>query len=233
MTSHKFISIIPARKGSKGLPGKNIIALQGKPLICHSIDASIASKIINNTVVSTDDPRIIGMQNNIYNAYGPELTFLQRPDELALDASPTIDAVLHVADSLALHDNTFIVLLQPTSPLRTAQDIVNAVNLIINGAQSVVSLTECEHHPFKSFVSQSDNTFTPINNPDDLHKPRQLLPKAYRQNGAIYINKLSDLRSTRVFCQHNFTPYLMPQERSIDIDTALDIQYAEMIMQHS
>ena len=223
-----MIAIIPARGGSKGVPDKNIKAIQGKPLIAYTIECALASENIDRVICSTDSPAIA----EIANQYGAEVPFM-RPDELASDRANAMDTYLYTIDKLGQagdHYEEFIVLL-PTSPLRLSIDIDNAVKLFReNQADSVLSYTAMQHPPFWARTINSrlhpENYFP---NETGL-KNRQELQQAYICNGSIYIFKYSLLKEKRVYETENTFAYIMPVERSIDIDSELDFKLAECIM---
>jgi CMP-N,N'-diacetyllegionaminic acid synthase len=223
-----ILAIIPARGGSKGIPGKNIKLLAEKPLIVYSIEAAIKSKYVNKTVVSTDNDEI----GRISKKYGAEV--IKRPNELAQDDSPTIDAVIHVLTTLErkgyLAD--ILVLLQPTSPLRTQEDVDNAINLFIKNkdkCDSIVSVCEFEHSPYWSLKIEKDY-LKPNFGEEYFNMRRQDLPKLYRPNGSLFISKTASLLKFNSFYGEKILPYIMSEEKSIDIDTDVDFRLAESIM---
>ena len=223
----EILAIIPARGGSKGLPRKNIRLLNGKPLIAYTIEEAKKSKYISRVIVSTEDDEIA----KVSNKYGAEI--IKRPLELAKDDTPTVDVVLHVLDVLKVQSvkPDIVVLLQPTSPLRTSQDIDNAIKLFIeNNCESVVSACEIEHSPYWSFKIE-DGYLKPVFGESYLKKRRQELPKVYMPNGAIYITTPDILRKYRSFYCKKTLPYIMPPEKSIDIDNELDFLLAELLVQ--
>ncbi|AKB29022.1 Legionaminic acid cytidylyltransferase [Methanosarcina siciliae T4/M] len=225
----KIISIIPARGGSKGIPQKNIRLLAGRPLIAYTIDCALNSKYINRVVVSTDDEGIA----TISEKYGVEV--VKRPESLAQDNSPTIDAVLHVLEFLEIQNekHIIIVLLQPTSPLRNSQDIDNAIELFFkNTCDSVISVCESEHPPFWTYKID-DQYLKPILGDNYSKMRRQDLPKSYILNGAIYISTVEIIQECRSFNSHKVSPYIMPSIRSVDIDDELDFIVAEYIFKMS
>ncbi len=216
-------AIIPARGGSKGIPHKNIRTLCGRPLIAYSILAARDCSIVTRCVVTTDDSEI----KRISLACGAEV--VDRPPELATDTSLSQDAVRHVLEILQRERTRpdFFVLLQPTSPLRTARHLQRCFESFFQADYGcAISVTENEHHPYKSFVVQ-DNTMMPLWDVDSLSKPRQLLPKTYRQNGAIYIVRTSDFLERNSFYITPVMPFVMISEESIDIDTEADFILAE------
>ena len=219
-------AIIPARGGSKGIPKKNIKPLRGKPLISYSIEHAKKSKYINKVVVSTEDEEIA----EISTEYSAEI--IERPKELAKDESPTIDAIFHALAVLKTenYNPDIIILLQPTSPLRNAEDIDNAMELFLNsGCESVVSVCEVEHSPYWSLKIE-DNHLKPIFGEKYLEMRRQDLPKVYMPNGAIFISTPENLRKYKSFHCPKTIPYVMPLERSVDIDKEIDFMLAELLM---
>lgn len=221
-----MIAIIPARGGSKGLPGKNIRLLGGKPLIVHTIECALKSNSITRVVISTDSTEIA----NISLKYGAEVPFL-RPDYLATDNAKAIDNYKYTIRRLSEIYNEEIdsfVVLQPTSPLRIPQDIDNAISLFNNkNADSVISYTE-EAHPI-SWHKFLDDTGRLINIFDDTIANRQELRKSYYPNGAIYVFKRSIIEHDLYYTNKTFA-YVMPRNRSIDIDYIEDFQYAEFLL---
>ena len=227
MDNKKILAIIPARGGSKGIPRKNIKLLAGKPLIAYSIEAGLKSKYINKVVVSTEDEEIA----EISKKYGAEV--VKRPKELARDESPTIDAIKYTLKFLEFEGYIpdIIILLQPTSPLRTVDDINKAIELFLNNdCESVVSVSECKKSPYWSLKIE-DGYIKPILGWDYfLNKRRQDLPKTYYLNGAIYITTVKDLFKYNGFFSQNTDPYIMPEIRSIDIDESIDLKFVEFLL---
>lgn len=221
-----ILCIIPARGGSKGLPHKNTLLLGYKPLIWHTIIAAKHSSIIQDIIISTDDDEI----SNI--GYSEGISIIRRPPEISSDESPTIETVLHVLKKCGEEDiyPRIVILLQPTSPLRTSEDIDNALSLYQNGdCDSVISVTKTPHPPYWNMIIK-DSYLLPIFNQDLLRKRRQDLPVAYMPNGAIYISSPDYLKKNRSFYGERIIPYIMPAERSIDIDSEIDFLLAELII---
>jgi CMP-N-acetylneuraminic acid synthetase len=230
MSDKKILAIIPARGGSKGLPRKNIKPLLGKPLIAWTVEQAKNSKYIDKVVVSTDDEEIA----EISKKYGAEVPFL-RPKELARDDSPTIDAIIHAINWFEERGEFFdiLILLQPTSPLRTTEDIDNAIELFLNNkdALSLISVKENEHPPFWSL--EIENKFLkPLFGEEYFKKRRQELPKSYMPNGAIFISYVDILKKYKTFYTPKTIAYIMPPERSIDIDNEFDFLLAEFILKN-
>lgn len=225
--STKILTIIPARGGSKGVPGKNIRLLNGKHLICHTIEEALKSKYLNQIFVSTDDAVIA----RISEKCGADV--IHRPAELARDESSIIDVMFHAIDAVK---NKFIpdivIRLQPTSPLRNVNDIDAAIELYFNSkSDSVISMCKVDHSPYWCFRFDNDDfDFKPLFGDKYLRMRRQELPEIYRPNGAIYITSLKNLYENREFYCSNLLPYIMPVERSIDIDEEIDFMLAEQFL---
>lgn len=217
--SPSIVAIIPARGGSKGLPGKNIRDLAGKPLIAYSIEAAKKCSMISDVFVTTDDKDISAASGK----YGAQI--IDRPAQLATDNSSTYDAVRHALDHLKSNGKTYdyFVLLQPTSPLRNETHIQKCLEQFFSsGAGCAISVCEAEHSPYKAF-KLNEKTLVPFVDEKFLDMPRQDLPPVYRQNGAIYVMKCSDfINKTRNFYLAPAMAYIMPAEHSIDIDTSED-----------
>jgi len=222
----KILAIIPARGGSKTIPRKNIKLLNGKPLIYYTIKESIKSKYLGRIIVSTEDKEI----SEISKKCGAEV--IERPEELAKDETPTIDVIFHVLQVVKAEnfEPGAVVLLQPTSPLRNVQDIDNAIELFLkNDCESVVSVCEVEHSLYWSFEIEN-RYLKPIFGGKYLNMRRQDLPKVYTPNGAIYVSTPEILRKYKSFYCSKTIPYIMPPERSVDIDNEIDFMLAELLM---
>lgn len=221
-----MIAIIPARSGSKGLPGKNIKNLLGKPLIAYTIEAALKSSYISDVIISTDDQEIY----NIAIKYGAKKTFL-RPKHLANDDSLAIDNYIYTVNKLNNEFNyaiTDFIILQPTSPLRKTKDIDQAIALFKkNNADSVISYTEESHpicwHKYVNDEGEFENIF-----PDNLQN-RQANKPSYYPNGAIYIFKFDLIKSRKYYSDKSFA-YIMDRRSSVDIDTIDDFNYAVYLM---
>lgn len=221
------LGIITARSGSKGINDKNIRLLDGKPLIAYTIESALKSTNINEVMVSTDSEKYA----EIAKTYGAKVPFLRSQDNAA-DAARSIDVLFEVLDQykkLGICYDT-VILLQPTSPLRTVENIDNAFRLFYEkNADSVVSVCECEHSPLLSNILKEDLSLSGfIKSADNCR--RQSMKKYYRVNGAIYISKENVLREIQSFYGRNSYAYIMEQRESIDIDTEMDFEYAEFIM---
>ena len=222
----RILALIPARGGSKGIPHKNIAPLAGKPLIQYSIDAARGSSYIDSVLVSTDDEEIA----RVARACGAEVPFL-RPAELASDTAKTIDAVLHAVETLRDMGEAFdsLVLLQPTSPLRTTAEIDGAIERFYTcGRKAVVSVSEVSDHPMlMRTIEQTDDgeRLKPLLQVSSTVR-RQDMPPFYRVNGSIYVNAVEELSRTTSF-NDNPVPYVMAKEHAIDIDEPADLKLAE------
>jgi len=224
MENKKFLAIIPARGGSKRLPRKNVLDLAGKPLIVWSIEAGLQSKYIDKVVVSSDDEEIL----NISKITGAEI--VKRPEILASDTASTFDAIKHTIDNIKGYE--YVVLLQATSPLRSAKQIDQAIELLEEkNADAVVSVCEMEHSPLWSNTlddSLSMENFLPE---EILNKRSQDLETYFRLNGAIYICKTEKfLEEKSFFLKKNIFAYVMSKESSVDIDEEIDFKMAEVIL---
>lgn len=224
------LAIIPARGGSKGLPGKNIKELCGKPLIAWSIEQAKSCSDIDKIVVSTDDEKIA----EVAKTYGAEVPFI-RPAELASDTASTIEVIFHTIDWLKKHQDYqagYILLLQPTSPLRSSEDINGAIQMLKDkNAKAVVSVCECDHHPWWSNTLPDDCNMKDFISPEIINKRRQDLPVFYRLNGAIYLAETDYLSEQNSFFGPNTFAYKMPKERSVDIDSGLDFKLAQLLLE--
>ncbi|MDD5560631.1 MAG: acylneuraminate cytidylyltransferase family protein [Candidatus Omnitrophica bacterium] len=223
----RILAIIPARAGSKGLPGKNILSFCGRPLISWTISQALESKYLDKILVSTDDEKIAAISIK----YRACVSFL-RPKRLATSTSNMIDVILHVLSFLGKknEDYDLVVLLQPTSPLRKTEDIDNAIELFFRKrAFSVISICRNEHHPWWSVSLGKKLRIKKFLGVANLHKNRQALPDFYRINGAVYLTKVSILKKNRTFIGRNTYAYIMPEDRSVDIDSRLDFEFAAFI----
>ncbi len=225
----KNIAIIPARSGSKGLKNKNIKLLLGRPLIAYSIDAAIDSGVFDTVMVSTDSEEYA----KIAREYGADVPFLRSP-ELAGDKSDSWDVVREVLRRYSEKGNIYdyAVLLQPTSPLRKPEDIQNAFSMIQDGtANSVVSVTELDHPMQWCFRLGDSGYINDLAKSPYIHCRRQDLEPYYRLNGAIYIVNATKIEDENYsFYADLCRSYVMPRERSVDIDTEFDFKYASLLL---
>ena len=220
-----FLAIIPARGGSKRLPRKNILDLCGKPLISWSIEAALKSKYISKVVVSSDDEEILNISSN----FGADI--IKRPYELANDTATTFDTVKHTIDNFENYD--YIVLLQPTSPLRNEKHIDEAIELLEEKqADAIVSVCEMDHSPLWSNTLPEDGNMRGFLREEILNKRSQDLEKYYRLNGAVYICKTDKLLENKsFFLKDNIFAYIMDRKSSIDIDEEIDFLFAERVIE--
>ena len=220
----RILAVITARGGSKGVPGKNIKLLAGKPLIAWTIEAAHKSKLIDRTVLSSEDEAIIETAQD----WGCEVPFV-RPLELAADDSSSISVVLHALNQVEGFD--YIVLLQPTSPLRRPTDIDAAIRMCIqSGVPSLVSVTESDKHPLWMFdVNPETGVMKRLIAGEMVTRRQDLLP-AYVINGAIYIADCEWLKKNQTFTAPETIAYKMPKESSLDIDTELDFKLCNYLL---
>lgn len=227
------LAIIPARGGSKRLPRKAILPLGGKPLIVWTIEAALACSFIDTVCVSTDSEEI----RNIALDYGAEAPFL-RPAELGSDTATSVDVAEHALRFYEEKCNKrfdTLILLQPTSPLRGSEDIRAAMRLYAEKkARNVVSVCETEHSPLWCNTLPPDASLVGFIRPELKKVRSQDLPIFYRINGAIYIVDTEEFRDKReFFLESRSYAYIMPKQRSIDIDEELDLAFAETLMAKS
>lgn len=216
--ARRVLGLIPARGGSKGLPGKNILPVAGRPLLAWTVDSGRGSRCIDRLVLSSDDEAIIAAAR----ACGCEAPF-RRPPALASDTAATIDVVLHALDELPDHD--VVVLLQPTSPLRTGEDIDAACErFAASGAPACVSVSPVEQSPYWMYRLGDNHALEPLLEAPAGATRRQDLPPVYALNGAVYVADTAWLRRSRTFVTRETVAHVMPAERSIDIDTAADFE---------
>lgn len=223
-----MLAIIPARGGSKGLPGKNIKDLCGKPLIAYTIEAALKSKKITQVVLSTDDKEIA----ETCKKYGIEIPFL-RPKELASDNSLIVDTYIYTVDRINKEQNknyASVVALLPTCPLRTAEDIDKAIEIYEKKeADSVISFYEAPH-PVQWYKTVDKNGILRSILPEGNRLAnRQDEEKSYLPNGAIYVFSIDLLRDKKYYSDKTY-PYIMPAGRSIDIDNLFDFEMAEFLL---
>ena len=221
----KYLAIIPARGGSKRLPNKNILELNGKPLIAWSIESAKKSKYIDDVVVTSDSEKILDIAKK-YN-----IKTIKRPDYLATDTATTFDVIKHTIDSLQ-YKYKYIVLLQPTSPLRNEKHIDEAIELLEKKkADAVISVCETDHSPLWSNTLPEDLNMSNFLRDEIKNKRSQDLPKFYRLNGAIYICKTDKfLEEKTFFIKNNIYAYIMDRKSSIDIDDEIDFKLAKVLI---
>jgi CMP-N,N'-diacetyllegionaminic acid synthase len=225
----RVLGLIPARGGSKGLPGKNIRPLCGKPLIEWSILAAKAASCIDRVVVSTDDAAIAEVARRAQ----AEVPF-ERPGELATDSASSIDVVIHAVDRLAANQQPFdiVVLLEPTSPLRAASDIDAAVECLVRtGASAVVSVCRAVNaHPAFMFRQTGDGRLRPFLERQPTGLRRQDLDPVFFLDGTLYASRVDVLRNKRSFYHDDTVAFEVPKWKSLEIDDADDFVMVEALM---
>ena len=224
----KIIGIITARGGSKAIPGKNIKTIAGRPLIAWTIEAAKKAKGLDRVVVSTDNADIA----QVAREWGAEVPFM-RPPELAQDDTSHVSVLNHFMDWLAANGGLpeYLFLLQPTAPLRLSSDIDGAIAFAIErNADAVVGVVESERHPYLIKKILPDGTMEDYVSSDLKYLRRQDFPRAYAYNGAAYVTRCTSLRRTQTFFPPGTYAYVMPQERSLDVDTPLDFIVVEQLL---
>lgn len=223
----KVLGLICARGGSKGLPGKNIADLGGKPLLAWTIEAGLRSRCIDRLILSTDDEQIA----TVARRYGCEVPFM-RPDILATDDATALDVVLHALDAVE-ESFRYLILLQPTSPFRDSTAIDGAFELMMRtGASSCVGVTETKKSPNWMYLADGQNRLVPLldNDPALRACQRQKQPAVYELNGAFYGIATDRLRQERAFVNDDTVGYVMSEQQSVDIDTNTDLNYAKFLL---
>ena len=228
------LGLIVARGGSKGLPRKNLRPLGGRPLIVHTIEAALACRGLARTILSSEDAEII----EVARGAGCPAPFV-RPGELADDRSSSLDVTLHALDWLERHESfrpEVVVLLPPTAPLRRAEHIEGALEVLwaeaASGAEAVVAVTEPDYPPYW-MLTESGGRLSWLFPEGGAVDRRQDLPRAYRPNGSIYAIRVEALRAQRTFYPRATAPYLMPREVSVNIDSEMDFTLAELLRARS
>lgn len=217
----KFLLLIPARGGSKGIPGKNIKSLAGKPLIGYTIEAAKEVAAIEDICVSTDSEEII----SAVKSFGLSVPF-RRPHELATDEATSEAVILHALGFYKEQNYDAVVLLQPTSPLRTARHIREAIAAYRPDVDMVVSVKETKSNPYYVLVEEDNDGFL-RKSKEGSFKRRQDCPKVYEYNGAIYVINIPRLLQSGISGLSHKIKYLMDQYDSVDIDDELDWMIAE------
>lgn len=219
--------IIPARGGSKGIPHKNIKELEGKPLICYTIDAARKFTTDDNICVSTDDDAII----KVVEAYGLRIPF-KRPGYLATDNAGTNGVLLHALDFYERKGNQYdmVVLLQATSPFRRAEDVIEAVKHYDDSIDMVTSVMPAKCNPYyDGFEDDADGLLT-ISKGDGSIERRQDAPRVWQQNGAVYVINPVQLKAKGLTGMTKIRKYVMDELHSVDIDNMLDWKIAEIML---
>lgn len=224
----RVLCVIPARGGSKGLPGKNIKELSGIPLIAHSIITAQKANVFDEVMVNTDSQEIA----DVGKQYGANVPFL-RPKRLASDNATIMDTYIHALEWYEENKMIFdyIMVLLPTAPLRISEDILGALNIMHEKKGStVLGVCPVDHPPFWMNTLDEGLSMKEFISEDIRQKNRQELPEYYRLNGAIYLAEVSVLKRDRDWYKTNPIAYIMPRERSVDIDSIDDFEYAEFLL---
>jgi CMP-N-acetylneuraminic acid synthetase len=227
MEKNEIIAVVPARKGSVGLPGKNVKVINGIPLVEHSILQAVKSSKINRVIVTTDCPDVA----NIARKYSEKVSLVLRPEYLSLSESKTEDAVMHACSTEALSSNVeAIVLLQPTSPVRTCSQIDESISLFRESKKKcLVSVTEPLQHPSDFVIERNGRLEFLFRNKGASR--RQDFHPAYFMNGSIYITNFEYfMTENKIYDLGDCELYHMPMESSIDIDTQFDFDLCECVM---
>ena len=225
------LALITARGGSKGLERKNVLPVAGKPLIAWTISAALQSPGLSRVVVSTEDDEIAQVSRD----WGAEVPFM-RPAELAKDDSSHISVVNHAIRWLEVNQSVkpgYVMLLQPTSPLRTTEDIETATQLALEKrADSVVSVCLTHHHPYLTKKIAKDGTMADFMDITQEDLRRQALPPTFTLNGAIYLTRREVLLNEKTFHPIRTFPYVMPPQRSLQIDDPWDLHLVNLILEN-
>ena len=231
----EVLAVIPARGGSKGLPGKNLRLLAGHPLIAYSIAAGLQSQLVDRVICSTDSEEIA----DVARKYGAEIPFM-RPSELAQDHSPDIDFFLHTIETLAAtgYRPDIIVQLRPTDPIRKPGLVDEAVQMLIDnpGAHSVRTITEPGYSPYKMWTVNSSGTLDPLLTvpgvPEPFNMPRQELPEVWWHIGVLDVVRTNVVTETNSLSGTVILPLKVDRASSADIDTLDDFERAGTLMQN-
>ena len=223
---NKVLGIVPARRGSKGIKRKNLVEINGKPLIEYTLEEIAKSKIINEFIISTDSKTI----HNISKKYNAIFNGL-RPTDLSEDNALTIDVVKYELKKLGknLQNYSHVMLLQPTCPLRTYKNIDESIEKLFNSkGRSLISVVQLtSYHPLRMKKILNGKLFNYIDTGFEDMRPRQKLPKVYIRNGSIYLANIEDVLSLSTFSAPDCIPYEMGEDESVNIDSESDLLLAE------
>lgn len=225
----KTLIIIPARKGSKGIPHKNIKSFNGKPLISHTVDFAIMNKDQDDIIcLSTNDEGIIELFHN-----NKEIELLKRPEKLCKDNSGMSEVISHALDFYEKKEVFFqnILLLQPTSPLRSHEDYYNLMNVSKKDFEMIVSVCESDENPYFNLYEENKLGFLSRSKPSK-YVTRQECPKIFKFNGAFFLIKVKALKKFKLHKIKKIKKLLMPVERSVDIDSEFDLKLAELLLKN-
>lgn len=223
----KILYLIPARAGSKGLPGKNTKVLGGKPLIVHSIEFALQNiKDGDELCISTDDQNVIDIAKN----KGVHIPFV-RPEQLATDNANSYDVIMHALNYYEQNHKTFdlVLLLQPTSPFRNQEDFDNLLSEYNNNVEMVVSVKKSKENPYFTLFEEDEQGFLDKSKKGNFDK-RQDCPHVFAFNGSMYLLQVSALKEKKISEFSKIKKVVMPEERSIDIDTMGDWILAEFYL---
>jgi N-acylneuraminate cytidylyltransferase len=222
----KALYVIPARKGSKGLPGKNTRVLAGKPLVQHSIEFALSLADAADVCVTSDDDAVLDIAEQCGIPHP-----LRRPDVLASDTAGSREVILHALEAYAergvMYDT--IVLLQPTSPIRRKEDAEAMLSLYTDDIDLVVSVRESHDNPYYNLFEEDAQGMLHLSKPSQFTR-RQDCPKVYAYNGSIYVIRASKLLERNIYSFTHIRKFVMSAEHSIDIDNALDWSMAELLL---
>lgn len=225
------LGVIPARGGSKGIPRKNLVDLCGKPLIAYTIEAALGAARLSRVVVSTEDEEIA----RIAQGYGAAVPF-RRPAELSTDGAHSLPVVQHALETMEAKDGRVydvVVLLQPTTPLRTARDIDEGVELLVSsGADSVISVVEVgPNHPYRMKRILDDGRLVNfVDQGFEDMRPRQELPPVYIRSGDLYISLRRVVMEMGTLVGPHCRPVVIPTDRAVNVDTRLDLERAREVL---
>ena len=231
MTHERILAIIPARGGSKGVPRKNIRPVAGKPLIAYTIETALACQdLFHRVIVSTDDDEI----STIARQYGAEVPF-RRPDDLSGDKVPMIPVLQHAVREIEALDSVnidWVFLLQPTNPFRTVEDITTAIGMArAGGCDSVISVVQVfAVHPILMKRIEGDELLPYCIEEEEGTRRQDYDPPAYMRNGAIYLTRRDTLLNDSSIWGQRIKPYVMPEERSVGVDSELDMKLVEYLL---
>jgi N-acylneuraminate cytidylyltransferase len=225
--------IIPARGGSKRFPSKNVAKLHGRPMLFHTVEAALG--LFDKILITSDSPNILQLAEDEYGDYSAqnegEIEFSKRPDELATDASKVIDTICHYFDLNSGFDQIWMML--PTCPLRTREDVSAAQGMLVEGVDSVISVTEYEFPPSLGLLMGAQGDLVAYDASDPWRKGNsrsQDHQTVLRPNGALYGMWWKSFDEQRNFYKGRVRGHFMPRERSVDVDTRVDFMLAQTLL---
>ncbi|MBQ5852168.1 MAG: acylneuraminate cytidylyltransferase family protein, partial [Lachnospiraceae bacterium] len=228
INGQSVIAVITARKGSKGIPGKNIVDICGKPMICYTVEAAVNCSYVDEVMVTTDCEEIA----EICKESGASVPFLRR-EELSTDEATSVDVVVDAVEFYRKElgkSYDVVMLLQPTSPLRDDKDIEKALEVFMeHGMKSLASVNEVLDHPILIREMQEGEIKRIINTKSDVR--RQDMPTFYRVNGAIYINRSEQITAELSF-NDNEVGYVMDRSHSVDVDSYIDLELVRVLVKN-